>query len=151
MSLKLQIEADLKDAMKNREADRLGALRLIRAEILNYEKMGKGAIDDEGVLALLRRMERQRKESIEAYGQGGRADLAAKEELELKVIQSYMPAALSEAELEAAAREAIAETGAATMKDMGRVMGAVSAKAKALGKAVDGAALSAIVKKALGQ
>ncbi|MCX7017117.1 MAG: GatB/YqeY domain-containing protein [Candidatus Sumerlaeota bacterium] len=150
MPLQNRINDDLKESMKSRDAARTSALRLIRAEILNLAKEGKGEPTDDVIVQALQRMSRQRTEAIEQFRQGGRADLVEKEEGELAIIRSYLPQEVAEEEIAAAAAEVIAATGAATLKDIGRVMGAVMKKLKETGKAVDGGKVSAAVKKALG-
>jgi len=150
MSLRERIQADLTAAMKSRDAQRASALRLIRAEILNLEKAGRGEPTDETVVQALQRMVRQRNESIEQYRLGKREDLAAKEQAELAVIRSYLPETVSDEEIAAAVGEAAAALGASSLKDMGRVMGAAMKKLKETGKAVEGARVSEAAKKALG-
>ena len=150
MGLRERIQSDLTGAMKSRQADRASALRMIRAEILNLEKEGKGEITEDAVMQRLQRLARQRMESIEQYRLGRRDDLAAKEQAELELIRSYLPAAVSEEEIAAAVHEAIAAAGASSPKDMGRVIGMAMKKLKETGKAVDGTQVSAAAKKALG-
>ena len=150
MPLQDRINDDLKESMKSRDAARTSAIRMIRAEILNLAKEGKGEPTDDIIVQALQRMSRQRAEAIEQFRQGGRADLVAKEEAELAIIRTYLPQEVAEEEIAAAVAEAIAATGAATIKEMGRVMGAVLKKLKETGKAVDGGKVSAAVKKALG-
>jgi uncharacterized protein len=137
MTLKERITEDMKSAMRAGEKDRLGVVRLILAAIKQREVDERITLDDAQVLAVLEKMAKQRKESITQFQSGGRADLVAKENAELGVIQSYLPAQMSEAELDALIAEAIAATGATTVKDMGKVMGMV--KGKAAGRADMGA------------
>jgi uncharacterized protein YqeY len=137
MTLKERITDDMKSAMRAGEKDRLAVVRLILAAIKQREVDERITLDDSQVLSVLEKMAKQRKESITQFESGGRADLVAKESAELSVIQSYLPAQLSDAELDALIAEAIATTGATTVKDMGKVMGIV--KGKAAGRADMGA------------
>jgi len=137
MTLKERITEDMKSAMRAGEKDRLAVVRLILAGIKQREVDERITLDDSQVLAVLEKMAKQRKESIAQFESGGRPDLVAKESAELTLIQSYLPAQLSAAELDALIAEAIATTGASTIKDMGKVMGIV--KGKAAGRADMGA------------
>ena len=137
MTLKERITEDMKSAMRAGEKDRLGVVRLILAAIKQREVDERITLDDAQVLAVLEKMAKQRKESITQFESGGRADLVAKENAELVIVQSYLPAQLSDAELDAIIAEAMASTGATTVKDMGKVMGIV--KTKAAGRADMGA------------
>jgi uncharacterized protein len=147
MALKDRITEDMKSAMRAGEKDRLGTIRMILAAIKQREVDERITVEDSHVLAVLEKMVKQRKESIAQFETGGRADLVAKEGAELALIQAYLPSQLSEAELDALIAEAIASTGAASIKDMGKVMGVV--KAKAAGRA-DMSAVSARIKSKLG-
>jgi uncharacterized protein YqeY len=147
MTLKERITEDMKSAMRAGEKDRLAVVRLILAAIKQREVDERITLDDAQVLAVLDKMAKQRKESIAQFESGGRADLVAKENAELTIVQSYLPAQLSDAELDAIIAEAIATTGATTVKDMGKVMGIV--KAKAAGRA-DMGAVGARIKQKLG-
>ncbi len=124
--------AELKEAMKAGDKRRLGTIRLIQAALkdkdIEARGAGKGQATDEEILALLQKMIKQRQESITMYEQGGRAELAQAEKDEVEVITSYLPKQMDEAEVKAAIEAAIAETGAASMKDMGRVVAALRAK-----------------------
>jgi uncharacterized protein len=131
--LKTRINDDVKSAMRAKDKDRLGALRLITAAIKQKEVDERIELDDTGVLAVLEKMVKQRKDSIEQYSRAGRDDLIAKEQFELELIQDYLPEQMSEAEIEAVVAEAISATGASEMKDMGKVMGMV--KPRVQGKA----------------
>jgi hypothetical protein len=134
MSLKQQLTDDMKTAMKAGEKDRLGVIRLINAAIKQKEVDERIALDDAAVLAVLEKMVKQRKDSITQYEAANRADLAAVEQAEMVVIQAYLPAQLSEAEIDAAIQAAIAEAGAGTgPAAMGKVMGVL--KPKLAGKA----------------
>ena len=137
MTLKERITEDMKSAMRAGEKDRLATVRLILAGIKQREVDERITLDDAQVLAVLDKMAKQRKESIKEFEKGGRADLVAKESAELAVVQSYLPQQLSDAELDALIAEAIASTGATSVKDMGKVMGIV--KSKAAGRADMGA------------
>ncbi|MFN8900750.1 MAG: GatB/YqeY domain-containing protein [Lysobacteraceae bacterium] len=134
MSLKQQLTDDMKAAMKAGEKDRLATIRLINAAIKQKEVDERIALDDAAVLAVLEKMVKQRKDSISQYESAGRDDLAAVEKAEMAVIQAYLPAPLSEAEIDAAIQAAIAEAGAGTgPAAMGKVMGVL--KPKLAGKA----------------
>jgi uncharacterized protein YqeY len=147
MSLKDQIISDMTAAMKAQDAARTSTLRMVKAAIMNREKDGGGAITDEDVLKLLRSQVKQRRDSVEQYQKAGRPELADKEIAEIAVIETYLPQAASEAEIEQAVSEAITETGASSMKDMGAVMKAVMPKLA--GKNADGRTVSDTVKKKL--
>lgn len=130
--LRERFTADMKVAMKAGEKGRLGAIRLIQAALkdkdIEARGAGKEALSDEEILALLQKMVKQRQESITMYEQGGRTELADQEKNEVEVISSYLPKQMDENETKAAIEAAIAETGAASMKDMGKVVGALRAK-----------------------
>ena len=147
MALKERITEDMKSAMRAGDKDRLGTIRLALAAIKQREVDERVSLDDAQVLVVLEKMIKQRKEAISQFDSGGRADLVAKETAEIAVLQGYLPARMSDAEIEALIREAIAATGAVSIKDMGKVMGAV--KAKAQGRA-DLAEVSARIKQTLG-
>jgi hypothetical protein len=146
-TLKERITEDMKTAMRAAEKERLGTIRMLQAAIKQREVDERITLDDAQVLAVIEKMVKQRKESIVQFEQGGRADLAAKERAEIELLVAYLPAQLSDAEVDALIREAIASTGAASIKDMGKVMGVV--KARAAGRA-DMGAVSARIKAALG-
>ena len=122
MSLKVRIQDDVKNAMRAREKARLGVLRLITAAIKQKEVDERAELDDTAVLAVLDKMAKQRRESIEQYVSAGREDLADQERFELELLSAYLPEPLSEAELTDLIRQAVAETGAGSMRDMGAVM-----------------------------
>ena len=147
MGLKERITEDMKTAMRAGEKDRLATIRLMLAAVKQIEVDERIVLDDARLLSVLEKMVKQRKESIAQFESGGRPDLVAKENAELAVIQAYLPAQLSESELDALIAEAIASTGAATIKDMGKVMGVV--KSKAAGRA-DMGAVGARIKQKLG-
>jgi uncharacterized protein YqeY len=143
MSLKERIQEDMKSAMRSGDRERLGTVRLILAGIKQREVDERILLDDAQVLTVLEKMVKQRRESIAQFEAGGRADLVAKETAELAVISAYLPSPLSETELDALIQAAISESGAASIKDMGKVMGII--KSKAQGRA-DMAAVGARIK-----
>ena len=145
-SLKERITEDMKSAMRAGEKERLGTIRMLQAAIKQREVDERVLLDDAQVLAVVEKMLKQRKESIAQFEQGGRVDLADKERSEIAQLQAYLPEQLSDAEVDALIKAAIASTGAASVKDMGKVMGVV--KAQAAGKA-DMGAVSARIKAAL--
>jgi len=147
MSLKQQLIDDMKATMKSGEKDRLGVIRLIKADIQRREVDERIVLDDAQVLAVLEKMLKQRKDSVSQYEAAGREDLAAVERAEIAIIQAYLPAQMSADDLASEIAKAIAESGAAGSQDMGKVMGVV--KAKAQGKA-DMTAVSARIKQKLG-
>jgi uncharacterized protein YqeY len=147
MALKERITEDMKSAMRAGDKDRLGTIRLALAAIKQREIDERITLDDPQVLAVLEKMIKQRREAIVQFQSGGRADLVAKETAEIAVLQGYLPAQMSEAELDALIAEAISATGAASIKDMGKVMAVV--KPKAQGRA-DMGAVSARIKQRLG-
>ena len=128
MSLKARIQEDMKAAMRSGDKARLAAIRLIMAAIKQREVDERIELDDAQVTAVLDKMVKQRRESIEQYEKAGRTDLVDKEKAELEVIQTYLPEPLSEDEINALIDEAIAETGASSIKDMGKVMGLLKPK-----------------------
>jgi len=133
--------------MRASEKERLSTIRMAQAAIKQREVDERIVLDDAQVIAVLEKMVKQRRESIVQFEQGGRTDLADKEKAEIALLQSYLPAQLSEAEVEALIQEAVGSTGATSMKDMGKVMAAV--KARAAGRA-DMGAVSARIKAQLG-
>ena len=137
MTLKARIHEDMKSAMRASEKDKLANIRMVMAAIKQREVDERIELDDAQVLVVIDKMVKQRRESIVQFAAGGRADLVAKEQAELALLSAYLPAALSDAELDALISEAIAATGAASIKDMGKVMAAI--KAKAAGRADMGA------------
>jgi uncharacterized protein len=146
-TLKARITEDMKSAMRAGDKARLGTIRMVLAAIKQVEVDTREALDEGQVLVVLDKMVKQRRESIAQFRAAGRDDLAAGEERELEVIQSYMPEPLSEAEITAMIDAAIAETGAASIRDMGRVMGEL--KPRLQGRA-DMAVVSSQVKARLG-
>jgi uncharacterized protein YqeY len=147
MTLKARITEDMKAAMRAGERDRLSCIRMLQAGIKQREVDERIELGDAEVLAVIDKMIKQRKESVAQFQAGNRADLVAKESAEIALLTSYLPAQLGAAELDALVREAIAQAGAASMKDMGKVMGVL--KPKVQGRA-DMGALSARIKSALG-
>jgi uncharacterized protein YqeY len=125
MSLKARIQEDVKQAMRAHERERLAALRLLTAAIKQKEVDERIELDDEQVLAVLDKMAKQRRESLDQFRQAGRDDLAAKEQYELDLIQTYLPEPLSEQELTDLIQSTIAEVGATSIRDMGSVMNAL--------------------------
>ena len=150
MSIRDDITASMKTAMKAGDSERLSAVRLIMAKLKDADiaarPKGVERISDDEVLTMLRGMIKPRREAIELYEKGNRPELAAKEQSEIVVIESFLPRALNEEEMQAAVAEAVAETGAAGVKDMGKVMAALKTKH---GAALDMARIGAIVKTAL--
>lgn len=146
MSLKDRITDDMKTAMRAKDSERLGTIRLLQAAIKQKEVDERITLDDAAVIGVIDKMVKQRKDSIAVFEQGGRADLAAKEAAELTVLQAYLPQRLSADEIAAEVKAIVAELGAKGPGDMGKVMGAV--KARLAGKA-DMGQVSAAVKAAL--
>jgi uncharacterized protein len=146
MALKDRVTEDMKTAMRAGDKERLATIRLILAAVKQREVDERITLDDSQVLAAIEKMIKQRKEAITQFAAGGRADLVAKETAEIGILQGYLPAQMSDAEIDTLIAEAIASTGAASIKDMGKVMGAV--KAKAQGRA-DMGAVSARIKQKL--
>lgn len=144
MGLKETIIADLTAAMKAKDADKLSTLRMVKANLMNRQIDKGGELTDEEVTKALQSLVKQRRDSIEQYEKAGRTELAAKEQAELAVIETYLPQAATAEEITAAVDAAITETGASSMKDMGSVMKA--AQAKLAGKSADGRAVSDAVK-----
>ena len=144
MGLKEKIITDMTAAMKASDKARTSTLRMVKAALQNREIEKGGPLDDEELMKLLRSLVKQRRDSIEAYEKGNRQDLVDKEKAEIAVIEAYLPRAASADEIEQAVSAAIAEAGATSMKDMGKVMKA--AQALLAGKNADGRTVSEIVK-----
>lgn len=142
MPLKSQIQDDMKSAMKAGEKDRLKVIRLILAAVKQQEVDQRIELDDAGVLAVLSKMVKQRRDSVTQFRDGGRDDLADAEQAEISILEHYLPEPLADAEVEQLIRDAIAETGATALRDMGKVMGVV--KQKAEGRADLGAVSSKV-------
>jgi uncharacterized protein len=147
MALKDRITEDMKTAMRAGDKERLATVRLLLAAIKQREVDERITLDDDQVLAVIEKMIKQRREAVSQFESGGRSDLVAKENAEIRVLQGYLPEQLTPAEVDALIAEAIATTGAASIKDMGKVMGFV--KPKAQGR-TDMGALSARIKQKLG-
>ena len=146
MTLKEQITEDMKSAMRAKETERLGTIRLLLAAIKQREVDERITVDDAGIIAIVEKLIKQRKDSIEQFQKAGRTDLVDQESKELGILQAYMPAQLSEAEVQAAIQNTISSLGAAGPQDMGKVIGAL--KAQLAGKA-DMGMVSSMVKAAL--
>jgi uncharacterized protein YqeY len=144
--LKNQIIADMKSAMKAKDSATLKAVRMIVEAIKQKEVDTREELDDQGILAVIQKMVKQRKDSIDQFTQAGRDDLVSVEEAELKVINLYMPKQLSESEIESAVDQVISQTGASGMQDMGKLMGVL--KGELSGKA-DMGIVSKIIKSKL--
>jgi hypothetical protein len=136
------------DAMRKREPVRLGALRMLKAALMNREVERRRTLDDAEVRQVVASLVRQRKDSIDQFTKGGRKDLADKEAEELRILESYLPPAADPSILDQAVADAVAETGAASLKDVGRVMKAVMAKLA--GQSVDGKTVNELVRQKLG-
>ena len=147
MALRDRVTEDMKTAMRAGDKERLATVRLLLAAIKQREVDERITLDDGQVLAVIEKMIKQRREAITQFESGGRSDLVARESAEIVVLQAYLPAQLTAAELDALISEAITATGAASIKDMGKVMGFV--KPKAQGR-TDMGALSARIKQKLG-
>jgi uncharacterized protein len=148
MTIVEQVEKDLVGAMKAREALRLSVLRMMKAALKNKQIELSKPLGDEEAIAVLRTLLKQRRDSVEQFRKGGREDLASKEGAEIEIVQGYLPAAASDEEIAAAVEAAIAETGAASAKDLGKVMKA--AIAKLAGKNADGRRVNEIARAKLG-
>jgi len=144
MSLSKQIVSDLTAAMKAQDATALSTLRMVKAAMMNRQIEKGSELDDDDMQKLLRSLVKQRRDSIEQYEKAGRQELVDKETAEIKVIETYLPQAASQEEIEQAVAAAIAETSATSMKDMGKVMKAV--QAALAGKNADGRTISETVK-----
>jgi uncharacterized protein len=147
MTLTAQIAHDIPEAMKAKDQVRLSALRMLKAAIMNGEVAKGRALEEPEAQQVLASLIKQRRDSIEQFGNAGRHDLVDKEKAEIAVLEKYAPAAASVAELEHAITAAIAETGATTVKDMGRVMKAVMSALA--GKSADGKMINELVRKKL--
>ena len=148
MSLNAQIAADLTAAMKVKDAGRLSALRMLKAAVMNKGVEKGRDLNDAEILQVVASLVKQRRDSIEQFAKAGRTDLVEKETGEIAVLEHYLPPAVSQDEIEAAVAAAIAETGASSPKDMGKVMKAVMPKLA--GKNADGKAVNEAVRRTLG-
>jgi uncharacterized protein YqeY len=144
MSLNQKIVADLTASMKAQDTPRTSTLRMVKAAMMNRQIEKGSELDDEEMLKLLRSLVKQRRDSVEQYEKAARLDLADKEKAEIGIIEAYLPQSASQEEIERAVAAAIAETGAASMKDMGQVMKAT--QSRLAGKNADGRMVSEIVK-----
>ena len=149
MGLKEQISEDMKAAMIAKNSERLGALRLIKAELLKAEKEKGLALDSTREMAVLQSMLKQRRDSIEQFEAAGRTEMAAQERSEAEVIQSFLPQSLSEEEMNAIIDQVLAEAGTPDPKQLGKLMGQIMGKLKATGKPFDGKAANEAVKSRL--
>ena len=147
MTLQEKIQSHIAEAMRNRDQLRLDVLRMMKTAVKNKEIEKMKPLEEGEVLAVFNTLVKQRKDSIEQFRKGGREELARKEEAEIKIIEEYLPAAASDDDMRRAVEEAIQETGAASMKDMGKVMKA--AMARLAGKSADGSRISQFVKEKL--
>ena len=149
MTLQETIHSHMVEAMRSKDALRLSVLRMMKTAIKNKEVSSEEAkpLDEAGVLAVLNSLVKQRRDSVEQFRNGGREELAQKEEAEIKVLEQYLPAGASDDDIRKAIEAAVSETGAASMKDMGKVMKATLALLA--GKTADGARISQLVKEKL--
>ncbi len=146
MTMKSRLDDDLKQAMRARDALRRDVIRYVRAELRNQEIRVQGELDDAGVLQVLTRQAQQRRDSIEAFAEANREDLAERERAELAIIMEYLPQQLGDDEIAELAREVIAEVGATSPRDMGKVMQTIMprVRGRAEGRAVNAAVMSAL-------
>ena len=148
MSLVNDVSAAIAAAMRARDSVRLGALRMLKAALMNREVERGHAIDDDEARQVVASLVKQRKDAIDQFTRGGRQDLADKENAEMRILESYLPPAADPAQIERVVAEAVAETGAASAKDLGRVM--KSAMAKLAGQTVDGKLVNEMARRKLG-
>jgi uncharacterized protein YqeY len=147
MTLQETIQSHMAEAMRSKDALRLSVLRMMKTAVKNKEVEKMKTLDESEVLAVLTSLVKQRRDSVEQFRSGGREELAQKEEAEIKVLEEYLPAAASEADIRNAIDAAVQQTGASSMKDMGKVMKA--ALALLAGKSADGTRVSQLVKEKL--
>jgi uncharacterized protein len=147
MTLQEKIQSHLSDAMRSKDQLRLSVLRMMKTAVKNKEVEKMKPLEEAEVIAVLNTLVKQRKDSVEQFRKGSREELAQKEEAEIKIIEEYLPAAASDDEILRAVEEAVQETGAASMKDMGKVMKATMSRLA--GKTVDGSRVSQLVKEKL--
>jgi uncharacterized protein len=147
MTLQEKIQSHLSDAMRSKDQLRLSVLRMMKTAVKNKEVEKMKPLEEAEVIAVLNTLVKQRKDSVEQFRKGSREELAQKEEAEIKIIEEYLPAAASDDEIRRAVEEAVQETGAASMKDMGKVMKATMGRLA--GKTVDGSRVSQFVKEKL--
>src|SRR5688500_18336966 len=143
MSVQERIQSQMTDAMRQKESLRLSVLRMMKAAIKNKEVERMKQLDESEALAVLTTLVKQRKDSVDQFRKGGREELAQKEEAEIKIIEEYLPAAASDDDIRKAIEESVQETGATSIKDMGRVMKATLARLA--GKSADGSKVSQMV------
>jgi uncharacterized protein len=149
MTLQERIQSDIADAMRSKDALRLSVLRMMKSAVKNKEVEKMKSLDEAEVISVFNSLVKQRKDSIEQFRKGGREELAQKEESEIQIIQGYLPASANDEDIRRAIEDAVQETGAASIKDMGKVMKA--ALARLAGKTADGAQVSQMVKERLAQ
>jgi uncharacterized protein len=147
MTLQEKIQSHLSDAMRSKDQLRLSVLRMMKTAVKNKEVEKMKPLEEAEVIAVLNTLVKQRKDSVEQFRKGSREELARKEEAEIKIIEEYLPAAASDDEIRHAVGEAVQETGAESMKDMGKVMKATMSRLA--GKTVDGSRVSQLVKEKL--
>ncbi len=147
MTLQDKVQNDIAEAMRRKDSLRLSVLRMMKAAVKNKEVEKMKALEEPEVLAVFNTLVKQRKDSIDQFRKGGREELAQKEESEITIIEEYLPAAASDDDVRRAIEDAIGETGATSMKDMGKVM--ASTKTRLAGKTIDGARVSQLVKERL--
>ena len=147
MNLQDKIQSDIAEAMRRKDTLRLNVLRMMKAAVKNKEIEKMKTLDEPEVIAVLNTLMKQRRDSVEQFRAGGREEMAQKEESEIKIVEEYLPAAASDDDIRQAVAAAIAEVGAASMKDMGKVMKA--AMIQLAGKTADGSKVSQVVKEKL--
>ena len=147
MTLQEKIQSDLAGAMRSKEPLRLSVLRMMKSAVKNKEIDKMKSLEEPEVIAVLTTLVKQRKDSVEQFRKGGREEMAQKEEAEIKIIEEYLPAAASEDEIRRAIEDAVQETGAASIKDMGKVMKATMVRLA--GKTADGSRISQLVREKL--
>ena len=147
MTIQEKIQSQMADAMRNKDQLRLSVLRMMKTAVKNKEIEKMKPLEEPEVIVVLNTLVKQRKDSVEQFRKGGREELAQKEEAEIKIIEEYLPAAASEDDIRVAIDEAVQETGAASIKDMGKVMKATLARLA--GKSADGSRVSSMVKEKL--
>jgi uncharacterized protein len=147
MTLQEKIQSHLADAMRSKDPLRVSVLRMMKSAVKNKEVDKMKALEESEVIAVLNTLVKQRRDSVEQFRNGGREELALKEEAEIRIIEEYLPAAATEEEIQHAVEEAIRETGAASMKDMGKLMKATMSRLA--GKSAEGSRVSQLVKERL--
>ena len=147
MTLQEKIQSQITEAMRNKDSLRLSVLRMMKSAVKNKEIEKMKPLEEAAVFSVLKSLVKQRKDSVDQFRKGGREELAQKEEAEIKIIEEYLPSAASGEEIRQAIEEAVQETGASSIKDMGKVMKATLARLA--GKSADGASVSQMVKEKL--